>query len=168
MKKFGFAMMLGILGLALVGGGVFAAEVPLEGYALHSAPGGTMIATEDLLGSPVLLIFFTPNCPACEKELKSLDSQWRGFEEKWGVKVLPVAPGVLKDQASRLAEFVRQRWGVATLQVYVDGEPQMMEAHNVEYVPTLVLYDKEGKQVWKETGAVPVASLEKIFEEKLR
>ncbi|HPQ36265.1 MAG TPA: redoxin domain-containing protein, partial [Synergistaceae bacterium] len=112
MKKFGFAMMLGILGLALVGGGVFAAEVPLEGYALHSAPGGTMIATEDLLGSPVLLIFFTPNCPACEKELKSLDSQWRGFEEKWGVKVLPVAPGVLKDQASRLAEFVRQRWGV--------------------------------------------------------
>jgi hypothetical protein len=31
-----------------------------------------------------------------------------------------------------------------------------------------VLYDKEGKQIWKETGAVPAATLEKIFEEKLQ
>jgi thioredoxin-related protein len=43
-----------------------------------------------------------------------------------------------------------------------------MQAHKVEYVPTLVLYNKDGKQVWKETGAVPAATLEKIFQEKLQ
>jgi thiol-disulfide isomerase/thioredoxin len=120
------------------------------------------------VGTPVLLIFFTPDCPACEKELKALDSLWRTYEETWGVKILPVAPGALREQAARLADFVRQRWGVATLQIYVDGTPGMMEAHKVEYVPTLVLYDKEGNQVWKETGAVPSATLEKVFENTLQ
>ncbi len=166
-SKWKYVAFLGIFCLALFGGAAFAGEVSLEGHTLYSAPGGSMMAAEDLRGAPALFIFFTPNCPACEKELKSLDSQWRSFEEKWGVKVLPVAPGALRSQAARLGEFVRQNWGVATLPVYVDGDPSLMDAHKVEYVPTLVLYDKEGRQVWKETGAVPPSSLEKIFEKTL-
>jgi len=168
MRKCGYAALLGILCLALFGGAAFAAEVPLGGYSFYTAPGGSMVDTSDLVGTPVLLIFFTPNCPACEKELKALDSLWKTYEETWGVKILPVAPGALREQGARLADFVRQRWGVATLQIYVDGTPGMMEAHKVEYVPTLVLYDKEGNQVWKETGAVPSSSLEKVFESVLQ
>ncbi len=170
MKKYGYAALFGILCLALMGfsGAASAAEVSLGGFTLYTAPGGGMVNTSDLLGSPVLMIFFTPNCPACEKELRALDPLGASYEERWGVKILPVAPGGLRSQAARLEEFVRQRWGVASLEIYIDGDPGMMQAHKVEYVPTLVLYDKEGKQVWKETGAVPAATLEKVFQEKLQ
>jgi len=170
MKKCGYAVLLGVLSLALLGfsGSVSAAEVPLGGFTLYTAPGGGLLDTSDLLGKPVLMIFFTPNCPACEKELRALDPLAASYEERWGVTILPVAPGSLRSQAARLEEFVRQRWGVVSLDIYTDGDPGMMEAHKVEYVPTLVLYDKEGKQIWKETGAVPSTTLEKLFESTLQ
>lgn len=90
---------------------------------------------QDLLQQPkpVLVDFFATWCGPCQMQAPALDE----LKAKIG------------DAAS-------------ILKVDVDRNPQAAAAFGVRGVPTLILF-KEGKQVWRQSGFVPAAELEKVI-----
>lgn len=50
------------------------------------------------------------------------------------------------------------------LKVDIDQSPAAAQAFQVQSVPTLMLYQK-GKQLWRQSGVIQAASLEKIIDQ---
>ncbi len=63
---------------------------------------------------------------------------------------------VLEELRSRLGDKVR------ILKVDIDKSPAAANAFQVQSVPTLMLF-KKGKGLWRQSGVVPAAQLEKII-----
>ena len=59
-------------------GGMAAAESALGGYVLQSLEDGSSLETSSLKG-PLLVTFFTPNCPYCKTELRQLDAMYAAY-----------------------------------------------------------------------------------------
>jgi thioredoxin 1 len=56
--------------------------------------------------------------------------------------------------------------GLRVLKVDVDKNPQAANAYGVRGVPTLILF-KEGKQLWRQSGAMSAAQLSSIIRQKV-
>lgn len=50
------------------------------------------------------------------------------------------------------------------IKVDIDQSPAAAQAYQVQSVPTLMLYQK-GKQLWRQSGVIQAASLEKIIDQ---
>lgn len=61
-------------------------------------------------------------------------------------------------------EELHQRQGekLRILKIDIDKSPAAANAFNVQSVPTLILFQK-GKQLWRQSGVMQAASLEKII-----
>jgi thioredoxin 1 len=63
-------------------------------------------------------------------------------------------------------ERLHQRMGekVRIIKIDIDQSPAAAQAYHVQSVPTLLLF-QEGKQLWRQSGVIPAAQLEKIIEQ---
>lgn len=66
---------------------------------------------------------------------------------------------VLEDLKKQLGERVK----ILKVDIDVPANRQNVAQHNVQSVPTLILY-KGGKLVWRQSGAMPVAQLKAVIE----
>ncbi|HEX8654669.1 MAG TPA: TlpA disulfide reductase family protein [Allosphingosinicella sp.] len=102
----------------------------------------------DFRGRPLLVNLWATWCAPCVREMPSLDrlaTQQGGS----GVQVIAVSQDL--DGREKVADFFARR-RLAALDPYLDGDMALMTALRIETLPTTLLYDADGREVWRMTG----------------
>ena len=108
-------------------------------------PAGKSVTLANFRGAPVLVNLWATWCAPCIKEMPSLDAA-AGAGGK--VRVLAVSQDM---DASKVAPFFAQR-KLANLKPYVDPEMGLSLFYKAN-LPTTVMYDAAGKELWRVSGA---------------
>ncbi|MBX7541131.1 TlpA family protein disulfide reductase [Qipengyuania sphaerica] len=108
-----------------------------------------------LQGEPVLLNLWATWCAPCVKEMPLLDEVAEDYGER--LRVITVN----QDMGSRdkVAEFFGQA-GYAHLESWLDPEAELSFAMSGGWLPTTVLYDASGLEVWRVRGDLDWSSEE--------
>ena len=110
-------------------------------------PDGGDISIADFRGSPVLVNLWASWCAPCVKELPTLDRLAAAKDGQLGVIA------VSQDMAPQSSvEAFLATHKIANLGAYHDPEMELTSALNVQIMPTTVLYDADGKEVWRFVG----------------
>ncbi|WP_370189484.1 TlpA family protein disulfide reductase [Qipengyuania sp.] len=110
-------------------------------------PDGRVLNFGDLRGSPVLLNLWATWCAPCVKEMPLLDSLASEYDGR--LRVLTVSQDM--QGAEKVRPFFAQG-GFARLEPWMDPENNLGFAIGGGVMPTTVLYDAEGKEVWRVQG----------------
>ncbi|WNO53714.1 TlpA family protein disulfide reductase [Stakelama saccharophila] len=107
---------------------------------------GAKHTLDDFRGSPVLVNLWATWCAPCIKEMPTLDALASDMGDR--LKVVPISQDLGGAEAVR-PWFAKRDY--AALQPYVD--PDMGWSTTLGgNLPTTVLYDATGKEVWRYTG----------------
>jgi peroxiredoxin len=101
---------------------------------------GKTIRLSDLRGNVVLLNFFATWCSPCREEMPTLEKMFQAYHHK-GVVVLGVA-GDIKGQ--EVVEPFVKKYNV-TFPVVLDDENVVWRQYGVRGIPTVYLFDRQGK-----------------------
>ena len=110
-------------------------------------PEGEPASFADFRGRPLLVNLWATWCAPCVVEMPSLDRL--AMREGERVQVLALSQDI--DGRTKVADFFAAR-GFRRLEPYLDGDLAMMAALGIDTLPTTILYDAEGKEVWRMTG----------------
>ena len=111
-----------------------------------SDPDGQQTSLADFSGKPVLVNLWATWCAPCVKELPTLDR----------MSMAPGAPRVLAisqdtgPHASVVAFLESKK--IANLDPYQDPKMGLSGALGAEVLPTSILYDAQGREVWRYVG----------------
>ena len=107
-------------------------------------PAGKPVTLAAFRGKPVLVNLWATWCAPCIAELPTLDR----LAASGGVRVLAVSQDL---KPETVAPFLAQR-KLAAIQPYTDREMAVSLALGAN-LPTTILYDAKGREVWRVTGA---------------
>lgn len=107
-------------------------------------PAGKKLALASLKGKPVLLNLWATWCAPCVAELPQLDK----LAASKNLKVLAVSQDM---QTDKVAGFLKQR-GVKHLEPWLDEKNELSAHYEIQSLPTTILYDADGREVWRVTG----------------
>ena len=111
---------------------------------------GQDVTLADFEGKPLLLNIWATWCPPCRAEMPTLDALAK--LEKDRIAVIAVSQD-LDGRAPVLAFFNETK--VQNLEPYTDSDNAILAAFNNSLgLPTTILYDSAGKEVWRLTGGV--------------
>ncbi len=113
------------------------------------APGGKTVRLADFKGKPVLVNLWATWCAPCVKEMPTLDALAQRTRGK--LTVLTVAQDS-KGGAVVGPWFAKK--GFAMLQPYLDPENRLGINYGSGMLPTTILYDAEGREVWRVIGGM--------------
>ena len=113
------------------------------------APGGKHARIADAAGKPVLVNLWATWCGPCIGELPTLDTL---------AATMPVMAIAQDLDGSKVAPFLVAH-KAARLVPYVDPQTNLSIAYQAS-LPTSILYDAKGKEVWRVTGALDWTSAE--------
>lgn len=128
------------------------------------APDGTRKTLADFKGKPVLMNLWATWCGPCIAEMPTIEKL--ATREAGRLQVLVIS----QDMKGRPA--VDKWWnaqGFKTLQSYVDAKADLGFALGGGSLPTTILYDKDGKEIWRMIGgaewdnAAQAALIEEAF-----
>jgi len=110
-------------------------------------PYGRPARIADFRGRPVLVNLWATWCGPCVVEMPSLDAL--AVREGEALQVLALS----EDMGGRrkVTDFFAAR-GFTRLEPYLDPELGFMTSLGVDTLPTTILYDAEGVEVWRMTG----------------
>ena len=113
-----------------------------------AGPEGNEIRLADFRGHPLLVNMWATWCGPCIIELPSLDAL-AGQSRPDGLKVIAVSQdtGSHADVVNFLA-----RHDVSNLAAYQDSRMTLMTSLQLHTLPTTILYDADGKEVWRMVG----------------
>ncbi len=123
------------------------AGTPAPDIAFES-PTGAPTRFADFRGKPLLVNMWATWCTPCVAEMPTLDAL---AGQQSGVQVLALSQD--SDGRDKVAAFFAKRQ-FARLQPYLDPDLDTMMALRLDTLPTTILYDKDGKEVWRMTGMV--------------
>jgi thioredoxin-like negative regulator of GroEL len=158
MNKLGrFAAMIA-LGLLLMAcsGGASEDSPAAQGFpAMDSAGLDAHLAAN--AGKPSVLFFWTTWCPSCKQQIPEMERflAARGDE----VNVFSIS---LDENVSALHAFFKDTQ--RTLPVF-HGDQALAARFGVEAIPTLVVFDAEGQQVFSRPGVFPLSMLEALADQ---
>ncbi|HEV2569584.1 MAG TPA: TlpA disulfide reductase family protein [Sphingomonas sp.] len=111
-------------------------------------PAGKPVTLAAFKGKPVLVNLWATWCGPCVAEMPTLD----GIAQRAGgkLKVLTVS----QDRAGVDIGKTFAKGGYKLLEQYRDPESKLGFAFATGMLPTTVLYDAEGKEVWRVVGAM--------------
>ncbi|HEU4650775.1 MAG TPA: TlpA disulfide reductase family protein, partial [Croceibacterium sp.] len=118
-------------------------------------PSGATLATGDLKGKPALVNLWATWCVPCVAEMPLLDELAAELGD--GVRVLTVSQDM--SGAEAVPPFFAQR-KLANLPQWFDPEMRLPPALKAPGLPLTVLYDAEGKEVWRVMGGYDWSSAE--------
>jgi thiol-disulfide isomerase/thioredoxin len=110
-------------------------------------PDGEPATFADFRGRPLLVNLWATWCAPCVVEMPSLDRLAAREGER--LEVLALSQDI--DGRQKVADFFAAR-PFAQLEPYLDGDLAMMTALRIDTLPTTILYDAEGREVWRMTG----------------
>lgn len=105
-------------------------------------------------GGPVLVNLWATWCAPCVKELPTLDELSRSFQ------ATPVI-ALSQDTAPRTSvNAFAKRLGITALPIWHDPKMSFSGAAKAEVLPTTILYDKNGRELWRYVGDLDWSSEE--------
>ena len=112
-----------------------------------SDPEGRQLNLGALQGAPVLLNLWATWCAPCVKEMPLLDEL--AAEYQGHLRVLTVSQDM--QGAAKVGPFFAEK-GYSTLEPWLDPENEISFAVGGGVMPTTVLYDAAGQEVWRVQG----------------
>ena len=109
-------------------------------------PSGATLATAELKGKPLLVNLWATWCVPCVAEMPLLDEL--AGELGGAVRVLTISQDM---NGEVVAPFFAER-RLANLPQWIDTEMRLPPALKAPGLPLTVLYDAEGKEVWRVMG----------------
>ncbi|MEA3064963.1 MAG: hypothetical protein QOJ27_1409 [Sphingomonadales bacterium] len=110
-------------------------------------PDGQAAALADFRGKPLLLNLWATWCAPCVAEMPTLDAL--AGREGEQLQVLTVSQDL--NGRDKVEAFFRKQ-GYRKLETWLDPDMALMEALKVDTLPTTILYDGDGREVWRVTG----------------
>jgi thiol-disulfide isomerase/thioredoxin len=128
-------------------------------------PAGKQLRLSSLKGKPLLVNLWATWCAPCVAELPMLDALAAQHTDQ--LKVLTVSQDGPK--SDKVANFLAAR-GVKELEPWLDPELAMMGHYQAGTLPLSILYDADGREVWRFTGPREWGDAEsaRLVEEGLR
>jgi thiol-disulfide isomerase/thioredoxin len=112
-------------------------------------PDGGEISLADFKGTPVLVNLWASWCAPCVKELPTLDKLAATHRVDGELGVIAVS----QDNGPRASvEAFLAKLKVEDLGAYQDPKMGLMGELNAEVLPTSVLFDADGREVWRYVG----------------
>lgn len=108
-------------------------------------PAGKSLRLHDLKGKPVLINLWATWCAPCVAELPTLNA----LAARGGLRVLAVSQDMA--QPGKVAEFLKTRGGAA-LEPWLDPQNELSFHYATGTLPTTILYDAAGREVWRFVG----------------
>jgi len=118
---------------------------------------GQTLDLQSLKGKPLLVNLWATWCAPCIVELPTLDALAGRMEDK--VRVLTVSQDMTNTE--KVASFLKER-GLERLEPWLDPNSDLPFALGGATLPTTILYDPQGKEVWRYVGENDWASEEAI------
>ena len=115
--------------------------------AAFEDPDGQRATLADFRGKPLLLNLWATWCAPCIKELPTLDA----LAAREGEKLQVVTLSQDMEGRDKVETFLAAR-KLPNVEAWLDAEMKVMTALGVQILPTTILYDAEGKEVWRFTG----------------
>jgi thiol-disulfide isomerase/thioredoxin len=117
--------------------------------AVFQDPEGGEISLADFKGVPVLVNLWATWCAPCVKELPTLEKLAMAHNEDGRLGIIAVSQDSTDQQ--RVAAFL-DRLNVQALGPYHDPKMALSSAIGAQVLPTTILYDAEGREVWRYVG----------------
>lgn len=115
--------------------------------AVFRGPDDAPVTLAQFRGKPLLVNLWATWCAPCVAEMPTLDALAASRND---LAVIAVAQDL---QGAEVVDPWFQKAGLKTLQPYLDPENGLLDAYNAA-LPTTVLYDAAGKEVWRVVGAL--------------
>jgi thiol-disulfide isomerase/thioredoxin len=112
-------------------------------------PNGRETSLSDFRGRPLLVNLWATWCAPCVVEMPTLDAL--AGREDGRVQVLAISMDMGEGGRAKVDRFFAER-SFAALEPYLDPELGLMAELGVSILPTTILYDAEGREVWRMTG----------------
>lgn len=112
-------------------------------------PDGETVSLSDFIGKPVLVNIWATWCAPCVVEMPMLDEL--AAREKDRMKVLVVSQDI---QGAEKVDPFFAKANFNELEAYTDQENGLSFGFGSGLMPTTVLYDASGKEVWRVIGAM--------------
>jgi thiol-disulfide isomerase/thioredoxin len=115
--------------------------------AVFEDPQGGRTSLSDFRGRPLLVNLWATWCAPCVVEMPTLDAL--ATREDGRVQVLAVSQDA--DGRAKVDGFFAERRFVA-LEPYLDPSLGLMTELGVDTLPTTILFDADGRELWRMTG----------------
>ncbi|MGH6786983.1 MAG: TlpA family protein disulfide reductase [Novosphingobium sp.] len=110
-------------------------------------PAGDKLDLAALKGKPILLNLWATWCAPCLAEMPALDKL--AAEKSDALQVVTISQDLA--QPEKVAAFFKER-KLARLEPWLDPENRLSDHYAANTLPTTVLYDSAGREVWRFTG----------------
>ncbi len=110
-------------------------------------PTGESLDLSSLKGKPLLINLWATWCAPCIAEMPTLDALI-DREEELGVVVLPISQDM--DQDDKVVEILRRR-KLDNIQPWIDEKGDLGFQYGGN-LPMTIMFDAQGKEVWRYTG----------------
>ena len=117
--------------------------------AVITDPDGEEMAMDEFKGTPTLVNLWATWCAPCVKELPTLDRLAATHRDDGSLGVITISQD-MAPQGSVKAFL--DKLGVEDLAPYQDAEMKLSDAYGAQILPTTILYDAAGREVWRVTG----------------
>ena len=111
-------------------------------------PDGSKASLADFRGKPVLLNLWATWCVPCITEMPHLDTLAGQHKD---LQVLTVSQDTGEASKKKVDAFFAEK-KFAHIEPYLDPDSALMSAFIVQSLPTTILFDKDGKEVWRLMG----------------
>lgn len=110
-------------------------------------PDGETVTLESFQGKPVLVNFWATWCAPCVKEMPTLDRLAARERDKLQIIALSQDTG----GREKVDDFFTKA-KLTALEPYIDPKLALMGQMRIDVLPTSVLFDARGREIWRVTG----------------
>ncbi|MGQ0553307.1 MAG: TlpA family protein disulfide reductase [Planctomycetota bacterium] len=132
---------------------------PVADFTLKDAAGQEH-SLSDFRGRVVLLDFWASWCGPCRKAMPEIAELAHEYAGK-GVEIVGVAIG---EPGEKSAEYMKKQG--FDYKLFVEGDA-VAKQFGVQAIPTVVILDRDGRNVFQKTGAPPKAELVELLDKQL-
>jgi len=110
---------------------------------------GVSVSLSDFRGNPVMINFWSTQCPPCVREMPDIQSMY----EEQSVKGLVLLPVNINGTSSQVKDFLQSH--DLFLPVLLDINQNVARKYGIQYIPTTFFIDEEGIIQVVKVGAFP-------------